>query len=434
MLLGLARGSGTRSLAGMAARAGVYRRPLLDLPREVVVAAALEAAAADPRLEPWTDPHNTDAGFARVRVRHEVLPVLEAALGPGIVEALARTATQAREDADALDAWAERVWALAVERADAGREPAAEPPPRPAPAGLVRLIVEGCCRKRSKNLPRSPAAAGAASVRQPGPTALPIAALTTAGEPLPPAIVHRVVRRFLIEAGCPVGSLTAGHIRAVAALLEPGSVRARRSRPARRPTCPQGSRRPGCESLTPVDAADIGTDLEKVLLDEATLQARLREMAAQVDADYEGRDVLLVGVLKGAVMVMADLARAMSIHLQMDWMAVSSYGSSTKSSGVVRILKDLDTDITGRHVLIVEDIIDSGLTLSWLMRNLTARGAASVEVLTMLRKPEAVKVELEPRYIGFDIPNEFVVGYGLDYAEKYRNLREIGTLAPHVYS
>jgi hypoxanthine phosphoribosyltransferase len=183
-----------------------------------------------------------------------------------------------------------------------------------------------------------------------------------------------------------------------------------------------------------VDAQDIAGDLERVLIDEDTLQAKLRELAAEVDRDYADKDVLLVGVLKGAVMVMADLARAMSIHLQMDWMAVSSYGSSTKSSGVVRILKDLDTDITGRHVLIVEDIIDSGLTLSWLMRNLGARGAASVEVLTLLRKPEAVKVELVPRYIGFDIPNEFVVGYGLDYAERYRNLREIGTLAPHVYS
>jgi hypoxanthine phosphoribosyltransferase len=168
-----------------------------------------------------------------------------------------------------------------------------------------------------------------------------------------------------------------------------------------------------------VDADDLGTDIEKVLIDEARLHARLAEMAAEVDRDYADRNVLLVGVLKGAVMVMADLARAMRIPLQMDWMAVSSYGSSTKSSGVV---------------LIVEDIIDSGLTLSWLMRNLTARGAASVEVLTMLRKPEAVKVELEPRYIGFDIPNEFVVGYGLDYAERYRNLRVVGTLAPHVYS
>ena len=183
-----------------------------------------------------------------------------------------------------------------------------------------------------------------------------------------------------------------------------------------------------------MDAEHLGSDLEKVLIDESALENRLRELAAQVDADYADRNVLLVGVLKGAVMVMADLARAMNIHMQMDWMAVSSYGSSTKSSGVVRILKDLDTDVTGRNVLIVEDIIDSGLTLSWLMRNLTARGAASVEVLTMLRKPDAVKVDLVPKYIGFDIPNEFVVGYGLDFAEKYRNLREIGTLAPHVYS
>ncbi len=183
-----------------------------------------------------------------------------------------------------------------------------------------------------------------------------------------------------------------------------------------------------------MDADHLGSDIERVLISEEALQARLCELAAQIDEDYADRDVLLVGVLKGAVMVMADLARTLSIHLQMDWMAVSSYGTATKSSGVVRILKDLDADVTGRHVLIVEDIIDSGLTLSWLMRNLTARGAASVEVCTLLRKPEALKVDLAPRYVGFDIPNEFVVGYGLDYAEKYRNLRCVGTLAPHVYS
>jgi hypoxanthine phosphoribosyltransferase len=186
--------------------------------------------------------------------------------------------------------------------------------------------------------------------------------------------------------------------------------------------------------VSAVDADHAGSDIQHVLIGEEELQSRLTELAAQVDADYADRDVLLVGVLKGAVMVMADLARAMNIPLQMDWMAVSSYGSSTKSSGVVRILKDLDLDITGRHVLVVEDIIDSGLTLSWLMRNLTARGAASVEVFTMLRKPEALKVHMEPRYVGFDIPAEFVVGYGLDYAERYRNLRVVATLSPHVYS
>ena len=157
-------------------------------------------------------------------------------------------------------------------------------------------------------------------------------------------------------------------------------------------------------------------------------------MATAIDEDYKGKDVLLVGVLKGAVMVMADLARALHSPVTMDWMAVSSYGSGTKSSGVVRILKDLDTDLTDRHVLIVEDIIDSGLTLSWLVQNLRTRGAATVEICTMLRKPEAVKVDIDVKYVGFDVPNEFVIGYGLDYAEKYRNVPFVATLAQHVYS
>nr|WP_199732206.1 hypoxanthine phosphoribosyltransferase [Cellulomonas triticagri] len=182
-----------------------------------------------------------------------------------------------------------------------------------------------------------------------------------------------------------------------------------------------------------MNADDMGQDLERVLLTEEQLGNRLDEIAAQIDADYAGREILLVGVLKGAVMVMADLARRISTPLAMDWMAVSSYGSGTKSSGVVRILKDLDADLTGKHVLIVEDIIDSGLTLSWLLANLRSRGPASVQIATMLRKPDAAKVEVEVAYVGFDIPNEFVVGYGLDYAEKYRNLPFVGTLAPHVY-
>src|SRR5690606_8072397 len=159
------------------------------------------------------------------------------------------------------------------------------------------------------------------------------------------------------------------------------------------------------------------------------------EMARQIEEDYGfEQPPLLVGVLKGAVMVMADLARELRFHAQMDWMAVSSYGTGTKSSGVVRILKDLDADITGRDVLIVEDIIDSGLTLSWLKENLESRGAKSVRICTMLRKPEALKVEVDVAYVGFDIPNDFVVGYGLDYAENYRNLRDVAVLAPHVYS
>uniref|UniRef100_UPI000309B60A hypoxanthine phosphoribosyltransferase n=1 Tax=Aeromicrobium massiliense TaxID=1464554 RepID=UPI000309B60A len=173
---------------------------------------------------------------------------------------------------------------------------------------------------------------------------------------------------------------------------------------------------------------------DQTLFTEDQIRDRLAEMARQIEADYEGKDILLVGVLKGAVMVMADLARALDRHVEMDWMAVSSYGSGTQSSGVVRILKDLDTDLEGRHVLIVEDIIDTGLTLSWLVANLRSRRPASVEIATLLRKPEAQQMEVDVRYVGFDIPNAFVVGYGLDYAEKYRNLSGIATLAPHVYS
>ena len=183
-----------------------------------------------------------------------------------------------------------------------------------------------------------------------------------------------------------------------------------------------------------MDEQDLGDDITTIHATEAQIKHRLTELAADIDRDYKGRDLLLVGVLKGAVMVMADLARALHSEVRMDWMAVSSYGSGTKSSGVVRILKDLDTDLKDQHVLIVEDIIDSGLTLSWLLTNLKSRGAASVEVCTMLRKPEAAKVDIDVKYVGFDVPNEFVIGYGLDYAERYRNVPFVATLAPHVYS
>ena len=183
-----------------------------------------------------------------------------------------------------------------------------------------------------------------------------------------------------------------------------------------------------------MDAQHVQEDLVDVLFTEEDIQKRLGELARDVERDYEGHDLLLVGVLKGAVMVMADLARAFERHVEMDWMAVSSYGSGTKSSGVVRILKDLDTDISGRHVLIVEDIIDTGLTLSWLVSNLRSRNPASVEICTLLRKPDALQMPVDVRYVGHDIPDAFVVGYGLDYDERYRNLRCVGTLAPNVYS
>lgn len=183
-----------------------------------------------------------------------------------------------------------------------------------------------------------------------------------------------------------------------------------------------------------MDLEQVKGDITKVLVTEGEIRDRIKELAAEIDNLYKGKDVLLVGVLKGAVMFMADLSRAIQIPVAMDWMAVSSYGSGTQSSGVVRILKDLDADVLGRHVIIVEDIIDSGLTLSWLKANLEARGAASVEIVALLRKPEAAKVEVAVKLVGFDIPNEFVVGYGLDYAEKYRTLKDVGVLAPAVYS
>lgn len=183
-----------------------------------------------------------------------------------------------------------------------------------------------------------------------------------------------------------------------------------------------------------MDLSSVEKDIEKVLVTEEQIKVRISELAAELDQHYADKRPLLLGVLKGAVMVMADLSRAMQIPVEMDWMAISSYGSGTVSSGVVRILKDLDTDVIGRHVLIVEDIIDSGLTLSWLIANLEARGVASVKVVALLRKPDAAKVEVNVAWVGFDIPNEFVVGYGLDYAERYRTLKDVAVLSPAVYS
>ena len=180
--------------------------------------------------------------------------------------------------------------------------------------------------------------------------------------------------------------------------------------------------------------AQVPYDVERILIAEDEIQAKIAELARAIDEDYAGREILLVGVLKGAVMVMADLARALRTPVSMEFMAVSSYGSATSSSGVVRILKDLDRSIVDQHVLVVEDVVDSGLTLSWLLRNLASRGPASVEVCALLRKPEAARAALAVRYVGFDIPADFVVGYGLDHAERYRDLPYVGVLRPSAYS
>ena len=181
-------------------------------------------------------------------------------------------------------------------------------------------------------------------------------------------------------------------------------------------------------------------DIKSVLLSSEEIQAKVAELGAKVGEDYRdainaenAQDLLLITVLKGAVFFVTDLARAIPVPTQLEFMAVSSYGSSTSSSGVVRILKDLDRDINDRDVLIVEDIVDSGLTLSWLLRNLATRHPRSLKVCTLLRKPDAVRADVDIAYVGFDIPNEFVVGYGLDYAERYRDLPYIGTLDPKVY-
>jgi hypoxanthine phosphoribosyltransferase len=179
-----------------------------------------------------------------------------------------------------------------------------------------------------------------------------------------------------------------------------------------------------------VSATELEHAVTDILIDRDTLQRRIAELGEEISADYAGRDLLLVGVLKGAVFFMADLMRSLTIPCEIDFMAISSYGDSTDSSGVVRILKDLDINIEGREVLVVEDIIDSGLTLSYLMRNLEAREPATLEICALLTKPDRREIDVPVRYVGFEIPNRFVIGYGLDFAERYRNLPYVGVLDP----
>ena len=180
--------------------------------------------------------------------------------------------------------------------------------------------------------------------------------------------------------------------------------------------------------------AEFENDIDRILITDEEIQGKIRELGERITQDYRSKELLLVGVLKGAFVVMADLSRHIRLPLQFDFMAVSSYGAATKTSGVVRILKDLDHDIDGQDVLLVEDIVDSGLTLAYLLRNLRARRPASLEVCALMQKPEVQRVQVDIKYRGFDIPPEFVVGYGLDYAEKYRNLPYVATLKPEAYA
>jgi len=410
VLLGLVRGSGARSLAGMAPVRGSYRRPLLAVSRE-----STRAACAALNLSVWEDPHNTDDTYLRVRAR-SLLSTLEQTLGPGVVAGLARTAELARADADALDAEAERA------------------------AAALRQDREGSTEHSDRG-----------------------GGLEVAGmQQLPEAVRTRVLRSAAVEAGSPPGLLGQVHVKAMEALVSrwsgqgpvslPGGVRCRRTRgvlvfdlphrarvrhagsrveTVRQGTLPVGG---GGESMGLDRSLWYSDDIERVLLSEQQIRERIDELAQDVARDYNGKDLMLVAVLKGAAMFLADFARALPNRVEIDFMAVSSYGSSTSSSGVVRILKDLETAIAGRHVLLVEDIIDSGLTLSWLLKNLASRGPASIDVVALLRKPDAARVQVDVRYVGFDIPNEFVVGYGLDFAQQYRALPFVGTLKPEVYT
>jgi hypoxanthine phosphoribosyltransferase len=196
---------------------------------------------------------------------------------------------------------------------------------------------------------------------------------------------------------------------------------------------PAGSRTDEAVPTLLAHVPELEQDIEKVLISEDEIQSTVRRLGDEITRDYAGRDLLLVGVLKGAFVMMGDLSRHIRLPLEFDFMAVSSYGAATKTSGVVRILKDLDHEIEGRNVLLVEDIVDSGLTLAYLLKNLRTRRPASLEVCALLHKTAMQKVDVDLKYVGFEIPPEFVVGYGLDYAERFRNLPYVATLKPAAY-
>ncbi|WP_251731272.1 hypoxanthine phosphoribosyltransferase [Frankia sp. R82] len=455
VLLRLARGSGARSLGGMRPRLGLLRRPLLGLRR-----ADTRAACAALGLAVWDDPSNAERTFSRARVRHSVLPLLEAELGPGIAESLARGADLLRADADALDSAAAVDYAtIASHGLD---EDDLEPAGRPR-RGQVTFEVAALAALpaaiRGRVLRRAALAVGASASALRAEHVWAVQDLVTRWRgqkpvPLPTGVLARRWADRITLTGPVVPPGPAGHPAGAIRLAGPHPPAATESPGARalsgdpelsadphlsgdqEPAYPEEDDAVSQAATTTPEAEHPGAnqlenghpDIDEVLVSSSEIAAKIAELAARVDADYAGREILLVGVLKGAVMVMADLSRALHVPLTMDFMAVSSYGSSTSSSGVVRILKDLDRSIEGRDVLVVEDIIDSGLTLSWLLKNLRSRGPASLEVLALFRKPEAITVDVDVRYVGFDIPSAFVVGYGLDYSEYYRTLPFVGTL------
>lgn len=418
LLLSLTRGSGTGSLAGL--REMSHRHPVVDAGASWLGRPLLAATRADTRgscaelgITVWDDPHNRHPDILRSRVRNELLPTMRDVLGPATDHALSRSARLLREDADLLDDLAARALT------GAGTVPG-----DPLPVSVV--------------------------AEQPGP------------------LRRRMYRHWLTGT---TGALASGHLSRIDALVTgwhgqgpvavpwpapyaPTLRRARHHTPATTIDLSQQRdthrlvvrRRSGVletallrrENRMQVDmpAHPFGDDITKVLIDEATLQSRVRELAAEVSERHRDAadDLVLVCVLKGAAMFMSDFSRALTVPAQLEFMVVSSYGSGAESSGEVTVVKDLTTDISGRSVVVVEDIIDSGRTLSWLVEELRSRGPASLEIVALLRKPDRVVVDVDCDCLGFEVPDEFIVGYGLDYAERYRTLPWIGALRPEVYS
>ncbi len=365
ILYRLASSPGRRALLGMRPRDGRLVRPLLGFTREQTTAYCEERGLA------WRDdPTNEQPAYARNRVRAGLIPALSE-VHPAAARNVLRTAELLRDEAAILDSLVD------AELSGAGE----------APRGAVSLA----------RLAEMPVALRRLVVQR--------LADRAAGRPVAGAARHAEEVAALRRGGSMV-DLGSG-VRAVAG--ERG--RARRASLA-------------LMSAGPTDDGAIG----EILVSSEELKQRVAELGAQISEEYAGRDLFMVGVLKGAVLFLADLMRSISVPCEIDFMAVSSYGSQTDSSGVVRILKDLDAPIEGRHVLIVEDIIDSGLTLQYLMRSLNARGPASLEVCALLTKPERLRVDLSPRYVGFQIPNRFAIGYGLDHAQRYRNLEYVAAL------
>ncbi len=404
LLLSLTRGSGTGSLAGLrevshrhpvvSAGASWLGRPLLTVSRGQTRGSCDELG-----LDIWDDPHNEHPGILRSRVRHRLLPVMREVLGTRVDAALTRSARLLREDADLLDDLAARALA------SAGVHPGDR---------------------------------------------LPVGAL--AGRPAP--LRRRMLRDWLTAFAGPLGS---AHLAQLDALVSdwhgqgPVAVPHPEHRgptiDVRRTTHRRVvTRRDGALETTYLRRQDpvtseipdhpFGDDISGILIDEDTLRNRVRELAAEVSDRHRDseQDLVLVCVLKGAAMFMSDFSRALTVPAQLEFMVVSSYGEAAESSGTVTIVKDLTTDIADRDVIIVEDIIDSGRTLSWLVDDLASRGPKSLEVVALLRKPDRVVVDVDCASLGFEVPDEFIVGYGLDYAERYRTLPWIGALRPEVYS